>query len=104
MAAAAALHADRGDDRTRNTDDQPADSGNLPTGELTDGHLKPHPNLHSLTDVARSTPGTIAATSQLAWLISMTAMIVLSCTRALRDRLKSWHWGMGRSFGWLRRR
>jgi hypothetical protein len=37
----------------------------------------------------RSMPGSIPATSQLDWLISTTAMIVLSCSRATRDLLKA---------------
>src|SRR3954454_16232283 len=45
-------------------------------------------------------PGTMPATSQLAWLISTTAMIVLSCSSGVRDRLKSLSCcGMGRSIG-----
>src|SRR4051812_34188116 len=48
----------------------------------------------------RSMPGTMPATSQLAWLISMTAMIVLSCSRGVRDLLKSSSCcAMGRSIG-----
>src|SRR3954467_10237758 len=48
----------------------------------------------------RSMPGTMPATSQLAWLISMTATMVLSCCRGVRDRLKSSSCcGMGRSIG-----
>ena len=35
------------------------------------------------------------ATSQLDWLISMTAMIVLFWSRATRDLLKSFGWGIG---------
>jgi hypothetical protein len=38
--------------------------------------------------------GKHAATSQLDWLISMTAMIVLFWSRATRDRLKSFGWGI----------
>src|SRR5438045_1774949 len=34
------------------------------------------------------------ATSQLEWLISMTAMIVLFWSRATRDLLKSFGWGI----------
>src|SRR6185437_1007744 len=37
----------------------------------------------------RSTPGTSAATSHFVRLISITAMIVLSCSRAVRDLLAS---------------
>src|SRR4051812_2165585 len=37
----------------------------------------------------RSMPGSIPATSQLDWLISTTAMIVLSWSRATRDLLKA---------------
>jgi hypothetical protein len=37
----------------------------------------------------RSTPGTSAATSHLDWLISITAMIVPSCSREVRDLLAS---------------
>src|ERR1700737_1022809 len=40
--------------------------------------------------MAGSTPGT----SQLDWLISTTAMIVLSWSRATRDLLKSFGWGI----------
>jgi hypothetical protein len=40
-------------------------------------------------------PGSIPATSQLDWLISTTAMIVLSWSRATRDLLKSFGWGIG---------
>src|SRR6202040_3377268 len=36
----------------------------------------------------------IPATSQLDWLISTTAMIVLSWSRATRDLLKSFGWGI----------
>ena len=43
----------------------------------------------------RSMPGSIPATSQLDWLISTTAMIVLSWSRATRDLLKSFGWGIG---------
>jgi hypothetical protein len=37
------------------------------------------------------------ATSQLDWLISMTAMIVLFWSRATRDLLKSFGWGIWHS-------
>ena len=37
----------------------------------------------------RLTPGTIAATSHFDWLISITAMTVLSCSRVVRDLLTS---------------
>ena len=47
----------------------------------------------------RSMAGTIPATSQLAWLSSMTAMSVLSCSRVTRHRLKSFACGMGHSVG-----
>src|SRR5712672_3475096 len=40
-------------------------------------------------------PGSIPATSQLDWLISTTAIIVLSWSRATRDLLKSFSWGIG---------
>src|SRR6516164_8563495 len=39
-------------------------------------------------------PGSMPATSQLDWLISMTAMIVLFWSRATRDLLKSFGWGI----------
>src|SRR5271169_3414168 len=39
-------------------------------------------------------PGSTPATSQLDWLISTTAMIVLSWSRATRDLLKSFGWGI----------
>jgi hypothetical protein len=43
-------------------------------------------------------PGTIPATSQLDWPISITAINVASCSRATRDRLKSFSCrGMGHS-------
>ena len=47
----------------------------------------------------RSTPGTIPATSRLDRLISMTAISVLSNSRATRDRLRSFNYCMGRSIG-----
>src|SRR5215210_1649123 len=49
----------------------------------------------------RSMPGTSPATSQLDWLISMTAISVLSWSKAVRDRLKSFDCGMGHSIGLL---
>src|ERR1700730_10154809 len=39
-------------------------------------------------------PGSTPATSQLDWLISTTAMIVLSWSKATRDRFKSFGWGI----------
>src|SRR5205823_284919 len=39
-------------------------------------------------------PGSMPATSQLDWLISTTVMIVLSWSRATRDLLKSFGWGI----------
>src|ERR1700737_3262396 len=39
-------------------------------------------------------PGSTPPTSQLDWLISTTAMIVLSWSRATRDLLKSFGWGI----------
>src|SRR5256885_14595476 len=39
-------------------------------------------------------PGSMPATSQLDWLISMTAMIVLFWSRKTRDLLKSFGWGI----------
>src|SRR6516164_3766179 len=39
-------------------------------------------------------PGTIPPTSQLDWLSSTTAMIVLLWSRATRDLLKSFGWGI----------
>src|SRR5207244_12769975 len=39
-------------------------------------------------------PGSTPPTSQLDWLISMTAMIVLFWSRATRDLLKSFGWGI----------
>src|SRR5438445_5588490 len=39
-------------------------------------------------------PGSMPATSQLDWLSSMTAMIVLFWSRATRDLLKSFGWGI----------
>ena len=47
----------------------------------------------------RSTPGTIPATSQLDRLISMTAISVPFGSRAVRDRLRSFNFCMGRSIG-----
>jgi hypothetical protein len=44
------------------------------------------------------------ATSQLDWLISMTAMIVLSWSRATRDLLKSFGWGIWHSISYMQRR
>src|SRR3954452_3582988 len=53
------------------------------------------PSGSSFFSGSRSTPGTIPATSQLAWLISITTIRVLSCSKAVRDRLKSFGFGMG---------
>src|SRR5438128_706794 len=39
-------------------------------------------------------PGSMPATSQLDWLSSITAMIVLFWSRATRDLLKSFGWGI----------
>src|SRR5262244_636891 len=39
-------------------------------------------------------PGSMPATSQLDWLSSMTAMIVLFWSRATRDLLRSFGWGI----------
>src|SRR3982750_33326 len=49
----------------------------------------------------RSMPGTSPATSQLDWLISMTAISVLSWSKAVKDRLRSFDCGMGHSIGLL---
>src|SRR4030081_2380294 len=40
-------------------------------------------------------PGSTPPTSQLDWLSSTTAMIVLFWSRATRDLLKSFGWGIG---------
>src|ERR1700730_2447839 len=40
-------------------------------------------------------PGSTPLTSQLDWLISTTAMIVLFWSKATRDQLKSFGWGIG---------
>src|ERR1700761_3841897 len=40
-------------------------------------------------------PGSTPAVSQLDWLSSTTAMIVLSWAKATRDLLKSFSWGIG---------
>src|SRR5450830_1393016 len=52
----------------------------------------------------RSTPGTMPATSQLDRLISMTAISVPSGSRAVRDRLRSFNFCIGRSIGSHQRR
>src|SRR3954469_18115107 len=39
-------------------------------------------------------PGSMPATSQLDWLISTTTMIVLSWSKATRNLLKSFGWGI----------
>src|SRR4051794_10903934 len=49
----------------------------------------------------RSMPGTSPATSQFDWLVSMTAISVLSWSKAARDRLRSFDCGMGHSIGLL---
>src|SRR3954466_4274684 len=49
----------------------------------------------------RSMPGTSPATSQFDWLISITAISVLSWSKAVRDRLRSFDCGMGHSIGLL---
>ena len=61
----------------------------------------PRPARASSAD-ARSMPGTIPPTSQLARLSSTTAISVLSCSRATRDLLRSSlaeAWGLHRLFG-----
>src|SRR5450756_2084576 len=52
----------------------------------------------------RSTLGTMPATSQLDRLISMTAISVPSGSRAVRDRLRSFNFCIGRSIGSHQRR
>src|SRR5882762_4847429 len=42
-----------------------------------------------------SMPGTTPAASQLDWLISSTTTIVLFCSKAIRERLRSSTWVMG---------
>src|SRR5437868_3839077 len=49
-------------------------------------------------------PGSMPATSQLEWLISMTAMIVLFWSRATRDLLKSFGWGIAALHRLIQRR
>src|ERR1700730_4309255 len=49
-------------------------------------------------------PGSTPATSQLDWLISMTAMIVLFWSRATRDLLKSFSWGIAALHRFMQRR
>src|SRR5215217_7324654 len=49
----------------------------------------------------RAMPGTSPATSQFDWLVSMTAISVLSWSKAARDRLRSFGCGMGHSIGLL---
>jgi hypothetical protein len=49
-------------------------------------------------------PGSTPATSQLDWLISMTAMIVLFWSRATRDLLKSFSWGIAELHRFMQRR
>src|SRR5438874_11884415 len=44
------------------------------------------------------------ATSQLDWLISMTAMIVLFWSRVTRDLLRSFGWGIWHSISYMQRR
>src|SRR4030095_9624919 len=49
-------------------------------------------------------PGSIPPTSQLDWLISTTAMIVLFWSRATRDLLKSFGWGIAALHRLMQRR
>src|ERR1700692_1490267 len=49
-------------------------------------------------------PGSPPATSQLDWLISTTAMIVLFWSRATRDLLKSFGWGIAALHRLMQRR
>jgi hypothetical protein len=61
---------------------------------------EPHHRCASLSGASffkgcRSIPGTIPATSQLNWPISITAINVASCSSATRDLLKSFSCGMG---------
>src|ERR1700761_1863970 len=49
-------------------------------------------------------PGSMPATSQLDWLSSTTAMIVLFWSRATRDLLKSFGWGIAALHRYMQRR
>src|ERR1700674_5903001 len=49
-------------------------------------------------------PGSIPPTSQLDWLISTTAIIVLFWSRATRDLLKSFGWGIAALHRLMQRR
>src|SRR6476660_141560 len=49
-------------------------------------------------------PGSTPATSQIDWLNSMTAMIVLFWSRATRDLLKSFSWGIAALHRFMQRR
>src|SRR6516164_4169711 len=49
-------------------------------------------------------PGSVPATSQLDWLSSTTAMIVLFWSRATRDLLKSFGWGIAALHRLMQRR
>src|SRR6516225_7189186 len=49
-------------------------------------------------------PGRMPPTSQLDWLISTTAMIVLFWSRATRDLLKSFGWGIATLHRLIQRR
>src|SRR5437868_12783999 len=49
-------------------------------------------------------PGTTPPTSQLDWLSSTTAMIVLFWSRATRDLLKSFGWGIAALHRYMQRR
>src|SRR6516162_3013189 len=49
-------------------------------------------------------PGSTPPTSQLDWLISTTAMIVLFWSRATRDLLKSFGWGIATLHRLIQRR
>jgi hypothetical protein len=48
--------------------------------------------------------GSMPATSQLDWLSSTTAIIVLFWSRATRDLLRSFGWGIWHSIGYTQRR
>src|SRR5689334_1086876 len=49
-------------------------------------------------------PGSMPATSQLDWLNSTTAMIVLFWSRATRDLLRSFGWGIAALHRYMQRR
>src|SRR3954466_2632490 len=80
MAAPMPLHADRRDGRTHTADDRCRSGKTSTHGGLIDGHLKPHPNLHSLD-------GHNHHTLKHGWWLNMAEIELSALGRDLPDRV-----------------